>query len=104
MRKIVDINTGWHEKIVFRQNDSDNLLEVKIQKDRKDINIYGYNTIAYFRLINGQIIKKKCTIESNMVKIEMKDLLKDKGTIGMEITFTKDDKKVTTFLVDINIK
>ena len=104
MKKIVDINTGWHEKIVFKQNDSDNILEIKIQKDRKEVDLYGYNSIAYFKLTNEQIVKKKCSIESNLVKIEMKDLLKDKGAIGLEIIFTKDDKKVTTFLIDINIK
>ncbi len=104
MRKIVDINTGWHEKIIFKQNDNDDILEIKIQKDRKEISLSGYNTTAYLKLVNGQVIKRKCSIESNAVRIEMKDLLKDKGVMGLEIIFTKDNKRVTTFLIDINIK
>lgn len=104
MKKIVDINTGWHEKIVYNQNDTVDFLLVEIQKDRKKIKITDYQTTTYFRLVDGTIVKQKSIIEDNLVRIDLKNILKNKGIVEMEIVFTKEDKKITTFIIEINIK
>ena len=104
MKKIVDINTGWHEKIVVNQEDVNEILQVEIQKDRKKFDVTGYGAKAYFRLSSGEIIKQECTIENKLVNIKLKRILTNKGKVEMEIIFTKDEKKVTTFSIDINVK
>ena len=104
MKKIVDINTGWHEKIVYNQNDTVDFLLVEIQKDRKKIKITDYQAVAYFRLVDGTVVKQKSIIEDNLVRIDLKNILKNKGIVEMEIVFTKEDKKITTFIIEINIK
>ena len=97
MQKIIDINTGWHEKIVLNQNDTTDFLFIEIQKDRKKIEIADYQTTVYFRLVDGSVIKQDS-------KIETSKILKNKGIVEMEIVFTKEDKKITTFIVEITIK
>lgn len=104
MKKIVDINTGWHEKIVYNQNDTVDFLLVEIQKDRKKIKISDYQAVTYFRLVDGTVVKQKSIIEDNLVRIDLKNILKNKGIVEMEIVFTKEDKKITTFIIEINIK
>lgn len=104
MKKIVDINTGWHEKIVYNQNDTVDFLLVEIQKDRKKIKITDYQAIVYFKLVDGTVVKQKGIIEDNLVRIDLKNILKNKGIVEMEIVFTKEDKKITTFIIEINIK
>ena len=104
MQKIIDINTGWHEKIVLNQNDTTDFLFIEIQKDRKKIELADYQTTVYFRLVDGSVIKQDSKIEKNLVKIDTSKILKNKGIVEMEIVFTKEDKKITTFIVEITIK
>jgi hypothetical protein len=104
MKKIVDINTGWHEKIIINQDDVNEILQIEIQKDRKKFDVTGYKAKAYFRLPNGEVVKQDCLIENKLVNIELKRILIDKGKVEMEIIFTKDDKRTTTFSIDITVK
>ena len=102
---IVDINKEICRIAKYKQYDNNNLLRVMVEEDNKKVDLTDCTGLAFFELPSGIILEKNCTINENMIDINIdNNILSENGKIICEITLNKGDVFFTLFRISLMVE
>ena len=102
---IVDINKEICRVAKYKQYDNNNLLRIMVEEDYKKVDLTDCIGCAFFELPSGKILEKNCTINENMIDINIdNNILSENGKIICEITLNKGNVFSTLFRISLMVE
>lgn len=102
----VDINKQTCKIAKYKQYDNNNLLRIIVVKDYyKEVDLTDYSGFVFFKLPSGLILEKNCTINKNVIDINIDNsILVENGKAICEVTLCDKEKVTTLFKINIVIE